>query len=275
MKKIIIFLFSFLSAFNLLAQNDLKSILSQPKLVVGLVVDQMRWDYLTRYQDLYCEGGFRRLMRDGYNCNRCQINYIPAITAVGHSAIYTGALPAVNGIIGNSFEINGKFTYCTTDTTVRGLGTKNKDGQDDPNASAGKNSPRNLLVTTIGDQLRLATNFRSKVIGVSLKDRGAILPAGHTANAAYWLDVETGRFISSSYYMKSLPAWVKDFNKKGLADQYLEKGWTFLYEEDSYVQSAPKDKEMELPVGSEIRTSPYGNTIVLDFARETTGGICM
>ena len=115
MKKIIIFLFSFLSAFNLLAQNDLKSILSQPKLVVGLVVDQMRWDYLTRYQDLYCEGGFRRLMRDGYNCNRCQINYIPAITAVGHSAIYTGALPAVNGIIGNSFEINGKFTNCSTE----------------------------------------------------------------------------------------------------------------------------------------------------------------
>lgn len=283
MKKIIIFLFSFLSAINLLAQNDLKSILSQPNLVVGLVVDQMRWDYLTRYQDLYCEGGFRRLMRDGYNCNRCQINYIPAITAVGHSAIYTGALPAVNGIIGNSFEINGKFTYCSTDTTVRGLGTKNKDGQDDPNVSAGKNSPRNLLVTTIGDQLRLATNFRSKVIGVSLKDRAAIFPAGHAANAAYWMDSHSMNFVSSTYYMKELPRWAAEFNKRKLGEQYVKNlashdkkikdgPWRLLLDEDKYVQSAPRNQRWENTIDGTIKQSPWGQTITFDMAKAAIEG---
>lgn len=230
----------------------------RPKLVVGIVVDQMRWDYLMRYQERYSQGGFLRLMNGGYNCNRTLINYLPSVTAVGHTCIYTGSVPAITGIISNDMYVDGEDVKSVEDQAFKPVGIDGKKSA----------SPHYLQVTTVTDELRMATNFKAKVIGVSLKDRGAILPAGHTANAAYWLDVETGRFISSTYYMQSLPAWVKDFNKKGLADQYLEKGWTFLYEEDSYVQSAPKDKEMELPVGSEIRTSPYGNTIVLDFAME-------
>ena len=143
----------------------------RPKLVVGIVIDQMRWDYLMRYQNRYCEGGFKRLMREGFSCDNCMINYIPTVTAAGHATVYTGTFPAVHGIVGNSFRIGYNWVGCVEDTTVSGLGTTGKQGQV---------SPRNMLTTTFADELRLATNFRSKTIGVCIKDRGAILPAGHT-----------------------------------------------------------------------------------------------
>lgn len=177
---------------------------SRPKLIVGFAVDQMRWDYLHRYYNEYGEGGFKRLMNEGYDCENTMINYIPAITAVGHTSIYTGSVPSIHGIQANNFLINGNMTYCTTDTTVQGVGTKGWVGQ---------MSPRNLLVTTIGDELKVATDFKSKVIGVSIKDRAAILPAGHAADAAYWIDGKQSRFVSSTYYMKKLPSWVEDYNK--------------------------------------------------------------
>lgn len=176
----------------------------RPKLIVGIAVDQMRWDYLHRYYNLYSEGGFKRIMNEGYDCENTMINYIPAITAVGHTSIYTGSVPSIHGIQANSFLLNGKMTYCTTDTTVQGVGTKSK---------AGQMSPRNLLTTTIGDELKVATNFKSRVFGVSIKDRAAILPAGHAADAAYWIDSKQSKFISSTYYMKQLPAWVDKYNK--------------------------------------------------------------
>jgi hypothetical protein len=167
--------------------------IQRPKLVVGIVVDQMRWDFLYRYYDRYGSGGFKRLINDGFSCENAMINYIPSFTAVGHSTIFTGSIPAIDGIAGNDWteQLTGKLVYCTSDTSVRALG----------NASAvdGRMSPRNLLVSTITDELKLATNFQSKVIGVSLKDRASILPAGHTANAAFWFDDSTGRFISSTY----------------------------------------------------------------------------
>ena len=243
-----------LAAVNLHAQKYFQ----RPRLVVGIVVDQMRWDYLIRYQERYSEGGFLRMMNEGYNCNRTLINYLPSVTAVGHTSIYTGSVPALTGIISNSMYLDGTYVGTVADLNVKPVGV---DGE----KSA---SPHNLQVTTVTDELRIATNFRSKVIGVSLKDRGAILPAGHSANAAYWVDVNSGKFITSTYYMQSLPQWVNTFNDKGLAQQYLNKGWNFLYDEDTYKQSAPKNPDIEMPVGTEIRTSPYGNTIVLDFARE-------
>lgn len=235
---------------------------SRPKLVVGIVVDQMRWDYLIRYDERYGEGGFKRLMSEGYNCNRTLINYLPAVTAVGHTSVYTGSVPALNGIVGNNFFVNGKYVYCTDDTTVNTVGSK---------SSAGKMSPRNLLATTITDELRLATNFRSKVIGVSLKDRASILPAGHSANAAYWMDSKSTDFITSTYYMDKLPKWIVDFNKseKSKIDEWLSNGWTFLYPEDTYVQSAEKNERYEMEVGKDVRTSPIGNTVVLDLAKAT------
>ncbi len=168
----------------------------------------MRWDYLYRYYDRYAaNGGFKRFLNQGYSCENTLIPYTPTITACGHTAIYTGSVPSIHGITGNAWYDNllKRTVYCTEDKTVKGVGGT---------GTAGEMSPRNMLVTTICDELRLATNFRSKVIGVAFKDRGGILPAGHSANAAYWYDGTTGNWITSTYYMNELPAWVTDFNKK-------------------------------------------------------------
>ena len=176
----------------------------RPRLVVGLVVDQMRWDYLYYYYNGYGADGLKRLLDEGFSYENTQINYSPAVTAIGHSSIYTGSVPAFTGIAGNWFWENGQPTYCCADTTVKSVGSNSREGQ---------MSPRKMLGTTIGDELHLATDFHSKVIGVALKDRAAILPAGHSANAAYWWDTSAGHFVSSTFYMNDLPQWVKDFNK--------------------------------------------------------------
>lgn len=258
--------------------------LNQPKLVVGLVVDQMRWDYLTRYADHYVDGGFRRLMREGYNCNRTYINYIPAITAVGHTSVYTGSVPAINGIVGNNFYIGKEYVYCTEDTTTMGIGSCNKEGKPDPSVWSGRQSPRKMLVTTMTDQLRLATNFRSKTVGVALKDRAAILPAGHAANAAYWMDDHSTNFITSTFYMKDTPRWVKDFNARKLGEKYVKENlaisnkrikdgpWKLLYEEKTYVQSAEKNQAWENTIGDNLKLSPWGMTITFDMARAAIEG---
>ena len=209
----------------------------KPKLVVGIVVDQMRWDYLDRYYDKFTDDGFRRLINEGYSCNNCLINYVPTITAIGHTSVYTGATPALHGICGNTFYIDGKKTYCTQDESVEPVGSNN--------SKKGKMSPRNLLATTIGDQLRLHTDFQSKVIGVSYKDRASILPAGHSANAAYWLDTKNGSFISSTYYMNELPEWVKKQNAL-----------------------MAKNKELK-DLGEDIGLSPLCGTIITDMAIAT------
>lgn len=178
--------------------------IERPKLVVGFVVDQMRWDYLYYYYDQYGEGGFKRLLREGFSCENTMINYVPTVTAIGHSSIYTGSVPALTGIAGNDFMVNGKSMYCVADSTVKSVGS---------NSKAGLMSPRNLLATGIGDMLKVATDYKAKVFGVALKDRASILPAGHAANAAYWWDTSAGHFITSTYYMNQLPEWVKKFNK--------------------------------------------------------------
>jgi predicted AlkP superfamily pyrophosphatase or phosphodiesterase len=253
--------------------------LPRPKLVVGIVVDQMRWDYLYRYYDRYQNSGFKRLLNEGYSCENTQVDYIPTVTAAGHSCIYTGSVPALHGIAGNDFIIQatGKQVYCTEDTTVQTVGSTTK--------TTGQMSPRRLQTTTITDELKLATNFRSKVIGIALKDRGGILPAGHTADAAYWFDDKSGNWITSTYYMKDLPQWVKDFNDQKLAETYLKLDWNPLYPIDTYLQSTPDSTKYEgkfkgmtaptLPVKTSamykdnlglIRSTPYGNTITLDLA---------
>ncbi len=282
MSRIKNILFSCLFFSAVLAQAQSKpanTSLPRPKLVVGLVVDQMRWDYLYRYYDRYQTGGFKRLLNEGFSCENTQIDYVPTVTAIGHSTIYTGSVPAIHGIAGNDFIIQktGKSMYCTEDETVQTVGSTSK---------AGQMSPRNLLTTTITDELKLATNFRSKVIGIALKDRGAILPAGHTANAAYWYDDLTGGWISSSYYMPDLPAWVKQLNNQKQADSYLNKGWDSLFPLNTYVQSTADNSPYEgkfpgastptfpiklnggtTPNYALLRTTPYGNTLTLDMAK--------
>ena len=199
MKKLILSVFMCCMAVKATAQ------VARPKLVVGLVVDQMRWDYMYYYYDKYGEGGMKRLMAEGFSCDNQMLNYVPTVTGVGHASIYTGAAPSTNGIAANDFYLNGKRIYCCDDPAVNGVGTDSK---------AGKMSPVNMLGPTIGDMLRAATDFRSKVIGVALKDRASILPAGHSANAAYWYDKSAPGFITSTYYTDKLPEWVKKFNKQ-------------------------------------------------------------
>lgn len=232
---------------------------TKPKLVVGIVVDQMRWDYLERYKDRYSEGGFRRMMDEGYNCTRCMINYIPAVTAVGHTSVYTGTVPAFHGITNNSFFVDGKSTSAPYDDRMETVGSETK---------AGRRSPHLMMATTMGDELRMATNFRSKVIGIAIKDRAAILPAGHAANAAYWLDDTDDRFITSSYYMRELPQWAADFNQKNKSKEYMKRDWPrkMMYAQDTYVQSHARDERIEHEVGQDIRTTPWGATLTLDMA---------
>ncbi|MBB5639227.1 putative AlkP superfamily pyrophosphatase or phosphodiesterase [Pedobacter cryoconitis] len=253
--------------------------IDRPKLVIGLVVDQMRWDYLYRYYDRYSNGGFKRLINDGFSAENTLIPYTPTYTAVGHSSIYTGSVPAVTGIVGNDWydpQLK-RGVYCTEDTAVVSVGSTTR---------AGMMSPKNLLATTITDELRLATNFRGKVIGISLKDRGSILPAGHTPNGAYWYDGQTGDWITSTYYMNQLPSWVQDYNKLKMANKYYEQNWNTLYPIESYVQSTADNKDYEGKTRGEqtpsfphplklytgknydmIRSTPYGNTITLDLAK--------
>ena len=188
----------------------------RPKLVVGLVIDQMRWDYLYYYYDKFGEGGMKRLINEGFSCENQMINYLPTVTGVGHASIYTGGEPATHGIVCNDFYLEGKRIYCCDDPSVKGVGTT---------SSAGNMSPINMLSTTIGDQLRQATDFKAKVYGVALKDRAAILPAGHAANGAFWYDKSVAGFITSSYYMDRLPDYVTKFNKQlGMKKGFDPKG---------------------------------------------------
>lgn len=248
------------------AQSELQH---KPKLVVGIVVDQMRWDYLIRYNERYCDGGFRRMMNEGYNCNHLLINYIPTVTAVGHTAVYTGSVPAFTGIVGNSMYFDGKWDTPVRDWSVQAVGTSSTEGQA---------SPHRMIPTTMTDELRLATNFRSKVISVSIKDRGSIFPGGHCANGAFWMDSKTMDVITSTYYMKELPAWAKSFNKKKLGQKYLDittkdkknkqQFWDLLYDKETYVQSTPNLNEpyFDQRTGSIFKYSPYGNTWTADLA---------
>lgn len=196
-----LFIFLVLCFFGI---NTASAQVQRPRLVVGLVVDQMRWDYLYFYNDQYCNDGIKRLLNEGFSCESTMINYIPTVTAIGHASIFTGTGPALHGIAGNSFYEDGKRMYCCGDPSVNPVGS---------NSDKEKLSPRNMYATTIGDQLRLATDFKSRVIGVALKDRAAILPAGHSANAAYWYDKHEHKFITSTYYMQQLPDWVVKFNQ--------------------------------------------------------------
>jgi len=251
-----------------------------PKLVVGIVIDQMRYDYLTRFWNQYGEGGFKRLVNEGFNCKNNHFNYAPTSTGPGHTSVYTGTTPATHGIIGNDWfdKESGEDVYCAGDDSYASVGTT---------SNAGKMSPHRMLTTTITDELRLHTQKRGKVIGVALKDRGAILPAGHAANAAYWFEGgQDGNWITSTYYMDELPQWVVDFNSSDIVESY-KKPWNTLKPIETYVESGLDANNYEglqegetsntfphdLPAIWDqngqfdlIRRSPYGNSITADFA---------
>jgi len=227
---------------------------AKPKLVVGIIVDQMRWDYLYRFYDVYKpNGGFKRFLTEGFSCDNTFVPYLPTVTACGHTCVYTGSVPAIHGITGNNWFDNNthKTVYCTDDKSVQTVGSNT--------VEAGQMSPNNLWVTTVTDELRLATNFQSKVIGLSIKDRGSILPAGHAANAAYWYDYKTGNFITSTYYMKELPSWMQEFNNKKLVDSFYEKNWNPSLSKETYEKLCDTDGNFyeSKPFGKDALTLPY------------------
>ncbi|WP_288956636.1 alkaline phosphatase PafA [uncultured Polaribacter sp.] len=254
----------------------------KPKLVVGIVIDQMRYDYLTRYADRYGKNGFNRILKGGFSLENAHYNYIPTYTAVGHSSIYTGTTPSEHGIISNNWydKFLKKSIYCVDDNNYITIGNNTKNG---------KKSPKRLLTTAITDQLHLAQNMKGKTIGISIKDRSAILPAGHTANAAYWYDGgNINTWITSSFYMDKLPKWVEGFNKKNNADDYLNTTWETLYDIKTYSKSRddnnvfegkftgqkspifPKDlKVLRTKNGNFnlLKSVPAGNTFTADFAK--------
>lgn len=260
------------------------SAVPRPKLVIGIVVDQMRWDYLYRYSDRYGTGGFRRLLNEGFTCEDTYISHLPSYTAVGHTTIFTGSVPSIHGIAGNDWidQATGRDIYCVSDKDVQPVGGTNP---------AGNMSPKNLLASTVTDELMLATNFRSRVVGVSLKDRASILPAGHTPTGAFWFDDKKGIFGTSTWYMKELPAWVTRFNDRNEPEKLAAGGWNTLYPINTYLQSTADStpweglfREEKAPVfphdiakyykedHDNIRSSPFGNTLTLDFAKAAVEG---
>jgi len=257
--------------------NDISA---KPKLVVGIVVDQMRYDYLTRFENRFGEGGFKRMMREGFNAKNNHFNYIPTYTGPGHASVYTGTTPKYHGIIANNWYDKDikKKVYCAGDDSVKSVGTE---------GTAGQMSPHRMVTSTFADENRLFTQMRGKSIGISIKDRGAILPAGHSANAAYWFVGENeGNFITSTYYMDALPTWVQQFNASDAVERYL-KTWNTLEDITTYKESGSdlntfeggfKGKEnatfpYDLKALSKengdlgiLRATPFGNNIVTDFA---------
>ena len=239
----------FLSFFQTKAQDD-----SNPKLVVGVIIDQMRADYLYKYQDRYREDGFKRLIRNGFNYKNANVNYIPSETAPGHASIYTGTTPSYHGIIGNSWFDRETNTVeeNVSDSLEKIVGSVN----DNPYGV----SPNKLMSSTITDELKKISNFKSKIISVSIKDRGAILPGGKSADGVYWHDWESspGYFVSSSFYMETLPNWVDKFNKQEKSDAYLDETWNTLYPIETYISSSPDDNTYEPSLGGKISpTFPY------------------
>lgn len=232
MKKklyVILLYITFLS--QTFAQNE------KPKLIVGIVVDQMRYDYLTRFYDKFGENGFKRLMNKGFQCHNAHYNYVPTETAPGHASVFTGSSPALHGIVANTWWEHKQYMYCVGDTSVRTVGAE---------SSAGEMSPRNLLTTTFSDQLRIASNQQSRVFGVSIKDRGAILPVGHSANGAFWYDRQGGgKFITSTHYTKQLPTWLEEYNNLKRPDQLIEEGWKTLLPIEQYTEAGADDNNFE------------------------------
>ncbi|MCE1163813.1 MAG: alkaline phosphatase family protein [Bacteroidetes bacterium] len=263
--------------FGSLHSNEQKS----PKLVIGIVIDQMAYDYIPRYWNKYSENGFKKLVNEGFFCKNANYMHFPTYTAVGHTCIYTGSVPSINGICANDWVDSGKtfYRYCADDTNYHAVGCDSKED---------RMAPTSLLVNTITDELRISSGMNSKVIGIALKDRGGIFPAGHKANASYWYEAKSKNWITSSYYMNSLPEWVNNFNKKDLPDKYLNTVWNTLLPINEYTESLPDDNNFEekfkgekrpvfphdIPALKEknpniLRYSPFGNTLTREFAEET------
>ena len=290
-------LFSFTSnAQNQKSSSSLKlnaskqSTADKPKLVVGIVVDQMRWDYVNRFKPFFkSSSGFIRFINEGATVDNTMIPYVPTVTACGHACVYTGSVPAMHGIVGNEWydNVKQKKVYCAEDANVQTVGSTNN--------AAGQMSPVNVWTTTLADEIKLANNFKSKVFGISIKDRGAIIPAGHSANGAFWYDSKTGNFISSTYYGKTLPTWVSNYNNLHRPDSLYNLDWNLslpasVYEancdiDENKYESTPFGKEakhfpyaLKSFIGKDygkISSTPYGNSLIEELAKQAISNEAM
>ncbi|MFY0593460.1 alkaline phosphatase PafA [Roseivirga sp.] len=274
MKKSILLICLFTLTIALKAQND------NPKLVVGIMVDQMKQEYIWRFQSDFGENGFKRLMRDGFAAKNGHYNYASTSTGPGHASVYTGTTPSVHGIVSNTWysRLLNRPVYCAEDTAVVAVGGS---------ARNGKISPMNLYSSTITDELKISTMQQGKVIAMSIKDRGSALPGGHYSDGSYWYDSRTGTFMTSSYYMDELPDWMVKFNSQKLANHYLNQTWNTIKPIAEYTESGidnspyeggfrgkdtptfPYDlKELRKTNGnfSLLSSTPFGNTILNDLA---------
>jgi predicted AlkP superfamily pyrophosphatase or phosphodiesterase len=225
---------------------------TQPSLVVVLVIDQFRYDYLTRFRTRY-NGGLDRLLKQGAVFTNAHLQHFPTVTAIGHAAILTGATPSLSGIVGNEWydrELDRQVAS-VFDPKVTLLGAK----------GAGV-SPRRLLVSTVGDELKMSGKGASRVVGISLKDRAAVLPAGHMADAAYWFDNLSGNFISSSFYFPDLPAWVKEFNAQRAVDKHVGVEWKSA--DGKLIKTLPTT--LGRPYYDSLERSPMGSEFLISFA---------
>jgi predicted AlkP superfamily pyrophosphatase or phosphodiesterase len=259
-----------------------------PKLVVGIVVDQMRFEYLYRFERKFGEGGFKRFLQQGFVVKNGHYNYVPTYTGPGHASVYSGSTPAVHGIIGNDWfdKTTQKNVNCVGDDRFKPVGSTTGNGDV---------SPSRMLTTTISDELEIATQRRAKVVGISIKDRGAVLPAGHTPDGAYWYDDTTGKFITSTYYKPGLPVWLEEFNAKKIPDKYLAQEWKTLLPIDQYKESGPDDTPYEGKIGGKdrpvfpynlkelrkpndwdlISDTPFGNDMLAELAKAAVEGEAM
>jgi len=245
MKRAIFTCILICTVFNSFAQNS-----KTPKLIVGIVIDQMCYEYLYRYQEKFGKSGFLKLMNAGTNCRNTEYNYVPTFTGPGHASIYTGTTPGNHGIVGNEWfdRENSKIIGCVEDKSVSSVGTT---------SSEGMCSPQNLKTNTITDQLKL-TYPSAKVISMSIKDRGAILPGGHLSDGSYWFDYSSGKFVTSTFFESALPTWVNDFNALAYPDKYMQETWNTLYDLNSYKESGPDNSPYEqIFPGKTTPTFPY------------------
>ena len=258
----------------------LPAVAETPRLVLAILVDQLRYDYLERFHDQFTEGGFKRLCDKGTFMTRAHYNYCPTVTAPGHASFLSGCPPSVHSIIGNDWfdRKTGKSTYCCSDDSVQGVGTE---------APSGKMSPHNFVGSTLADEMRL--RFQSKVVGISMKDRGAIFPAGKQPTGAYWFESSTGKFVTSTYYRSELPDWVQRFNAREIPKSFVGRTWDRLLEPSKYLWADAAAGESALPGETEpvfphqlqlsqkggyenIISSPFANELLAEFAKTAIEG---
>ena len=254
MKKIFFTLISIILFSNVYAKK--------PKLVIGIVVDQMRYDYIDRFWNDFGNHGFKKLVKEGYYFRNTHFSYAPTYTGPGHASIFTGTTPAHHGIIANNWydkELK-KSVYCAGNGDMHTV-CNCEQNIVDISSEDGKMSPHHMLTTTIGDEIQLF-NPKSKVIGISLKDRGAILSAGHSADAAYWMN-GNGDWITSSFYMDNLPDWLIQYQNQTPTSSFIESDWSF-----NNKFSHNLDSLIDLEGYGVIKSTPYGNTILADLALE-------